>query len=286
MSACENYALKVRTMNQEVEQEALPEESTDIDQSVVSEEVETSSELAPEEKAPEQTPEEIEVEKETKRQAAFNTQYGKTKQAERERDALRAELAEANRAKNLPPPVVGQYPNEFEYDTNEEFENAKSSYLNNLQLRANHNAQIEAENSQLFATQQAEQQKQTARDVETAQTVLTKARTYGIEEAEIQKNTQALIDYGMSVDIFRAIAQDEESPLLIKHLAANSQEVQALSAMNQVQAGAYIATVLKPKAIVLKPKSSQAPTPATAVSGAGVDPDEGKYPHIKGAVFE
>jgi len=263
------------------------QDDTETSTITIEEDVVESSESAPEEeKAPEKTPEEIEVEKETKRQAAFNTQYGKTKQAERERDALRAELAQANQAKNLPPPIVGQYPNEFEFDTNEEFENAKSSYLNNLQLRANHNAQIEAENSQLLATQQAEQQKQTARDVETAQTVLTKARTYGIEEEEIQNNTQALINYGMSVDIFRAIAQDEESPLLIKHLAANSQEVQALSTMNPVQAGAYIATVLKPKAIALKPKSSQAPTPVTSVSGAGVDPEDGKYQHIKGAVFE
>ena len=249
------------------------------------ESIETPTESATEEVTPEPTPEEVEVEKEQKRQAAFNTQYGKTKQAERERDALQAKLDEAAKANTQPPPEQGSFPNEFDYDTTEQFEAAKAGYINNLQANATYNAQIEAQNKQNQAAQQDAYNKQAASDAETAQTVLTKAKSYGIEEAEIQQNAQSLINYGMSTDVFRAIASDEESPLLMKHLAANSQEVQALSQMNPVQAGAYIATVLKPKAVALKPKASNAPEPATAVSGAGVETDD-KYKHIKGATFQ
>ena len=274
----------------EAQEEMLQSDNTETsgitfeaDESIAS--TEESATPEPEVKEPELTPEQVETQKEEKRQAAFNTQYGKTKQAERERDALQAQLDEAAKANTQPPPEAGTFPNEFDYDTTEAFEAAKSGYINSLQLNANYNAQLEAQNAQAQFAQQAEINKQNASDAETAQNVLTKAKSYGIEEAEIQQNAQSLINYGMSTDVFRAIAQDEESPLLMKHLAANSQEVQSLSQMNPVQAGAYIATVLKPKAVALKPKASNAPTPVTAVQGGGIDPEKGKHPFADRATY-
>ena len=58
-----------------------------------------------------------------------------------------------------------------------------------------------------------------------------------------------------------------------------------ISTMNPILAGAKYAE-LKVKASALKPKTSSTPAPATILQGNGVDPEAGKYTHIKGAKFE
>ncbi len=267
-------------MTDEVIEDTLQDET----QGVVEETTGSATEeTKPEVKEP--TAEEVETAKEQKRQEAFNKQYGKTKQAERERDALQAKLDESQQS-TQPPPEVGGFPNEYDFDTTELFEQAKAQYTQNIVANANYNAQIQAQQNQAQANQQAELNKQAVTDNETASKVISKAKSYGIEEVEVQQNAQNLIDYGMNVEAFRMIAQDEESPLIMKHLSANSQEVARLNAMNPYEAGAYIAQVLKPEAIKLKPTSTKTPDPAKDVQGGGADKDAGKYPHIKGAVFE
>jgi len=61
-------------------------------------------------------------------------------------------------------------------------------------------------------------------------------------------------------------------------------EAHELNNMNPVLAGAKYAE-LKVKASALKPKTSNAPSPATNLQGNGVVPDDG-YNNIKGAKFE
>ena len=90
---------------------------------------------------------------------------------------------------------------------------------------------------------------------------------------------------GMTGDIGNAIMQDPDGYFIAKHLAANPQEAHELNTMNPILAGAKFAE-LKLKASALKPKTSSTPAPATNLSGNGVDPESGKYSHIKGAKFE
>lgn len=275
-------------MNEATKEETLQTDTEDSGFKIEEDAIENTEDSAtPEPEAkPEPTPEEVEAEKETKRQTAFNKQYGEKKQFERERDALQVQVNELKQSQNQPPPELGSFPKEedYDYDT-ERFESAIAQYRQDIVTNANYNASVKAQQDQLLAQQQQAQFQQAASDAETAQNVISKGKSYGIEEAQVQQNAQSLINYGISGDVFRALALDDESPLLMQHLAANSQEVANLNSMNPVQAGAYIATVLKPQAIKLKPKASNTPDPATEVQGAGIDPEDGKYKHLKGTTY-
>ena len=55
--------------------------------------------------------------------------------------------------------------------------------------------------------------------------------------------------------------------------------------MSEYQASSYIEQVVKPKVAALRPKTTNAPSPATRVSGGGGDKDAGKYRFSKGAQF-
>lgn len=235
-------------------------------------------------KEPELTPEQVDEEKKVKTQEAFNKQYGKTKQAERERDALQEQINEANKAQNVPPPEVGSFPNEFDYDSTEDFEAAKTNFVNNVKANATHQANIDAVTQQQQNAQLAAQQQQQTTDNEMAQKLLNKAKSYNITEQDVQQHAQTVINYGIDPNAFRMIAGDEESPLILKHLASNSQDVAALSTMNPYEAGVFIMNTIKPKAIALKPKASNAPAPGDDIEGGNADLNRDD-PLIKGATF-
>ena len=227
-----------------------------------------------------------EAAKEAKRQAAFNKQYGEKKQAERERDALQAKLDEVNKASTPPPPQAGQFPNEFDYDTTGDFEQAKLDYHNNVQATSDYNARINIQNEQAQNAQIAAQQQQQDDDNKLALNLITEAKVNNISEEEVQQHAQAVINYGVQVDTFRAIVSDKDGSLMLKHLAGNSQEVATLNSMSLIDQGAYIANVLKPKAVELKPTTTSTPNPPTKIEGGGADPDANRFPLTGGATIE
>ena len=77
---------------------------------------------------------------------------------------------------------------------------------------------------------------------------------------------------------------DPDGYFIAKHLAANPQGAHELNTMNPILAGAKFAE-LKQKASALKPKTSNAPSPATNLQGNGVDPTAGKYKNLSGTKY-
>ncbi len=246
------------------------------------------SELATEkEEAPkEPTPEEVEAEKEAKTTAAFNKQYGKTKQAERELATANAELQQFRQAQVVAPEQVGNFPNEYDFDTTEDFDRAKTAFVNNVQANANYTATQNALLQQQQSQQQVEfQQKQEVLN-EKAQTFMAKAKSYGISQDEVAQFANTVIgQYGISDNAREAIISQPEGVLMLKHLAANPQDVGKLNAMNPYEAGAFIAGELNQKAVELKPKQTSTPPPTDDIEGGSVNTGD-KYLHLGRAKFE
>ena len=69
---------------------------------------------------------------------------------------------------------------------------------------------------------------------------------------------------------------------MVQHLAANPLELHELVTASPIAAGRMLADV-KAKAAALKPKTSDAPDPASALGGRGA-PQKGRGP--QGATFE
>jgi hypothetical protein len=80
------------------------------------------------------------------------------------------------------------------------------------------------------------------------------------------------------------ILGDSDGPLITKHLAANPQDGYDLASMSPYSVGQFLDGI-KTKASALKPKTSNAPSPATNLQGNGVDPELGKYKNLKGTKF-
>jgi Holliday junction resolvasome RuvABC DNA-binding subunit len=226
-----------------------------------------------------------EEEKEAKRQAAFNKQYGEKKQAERERDAARARIEELEQAKTAQTPnEIGDVPSEYDYDTDEEYTTAKAKYASNI--RADERYKLQQESGQTFVQQQeqAEQHRQQEKFNTDIQAYTKSAENLGIDRQELQQAANAVQSYGITPNLSLAILEDPDGPLMTKYLAANPQEVTKLVNMNPYSAGSYLAN-LRSKAAALKPKASSTPAPTQDISGSGGEPER-TSPLLKGATFE
>ncbi len=218
-------------------------------------------------------------------QKAINKKHFEAKQAERERDEFKARLdeierkereAQAAQINNLP-----EWPDEFD----DNFEQKKANYIEAVRKQEAFNAKqdIYLQQQQLQQQQAAQAQQQAQAKLE--QDFLANARKGGAKDDEIIGVVNTLVQAGLSGDLGSAIMADPEGYYIAKHLAANPMEAHELNSMNPILAGAKYAE-LKGKASALKPKTSNAPEPATNLSGNGVDPDFGKHPYISGATFE
>lgn len=241
-------------------------------------------ELATENAQTEVKSEPTEEEKEARRQAAFNKQYGEKKQAERERDAMKAELEKMQSQAPTKPQEIGNFPSEYDYDTTEEFETAKTTFVENVQNVERYNQQQTNSN---YIVQQQENERARQRQEKINADILTyteNAKKNGIDAAELQSAANSVESYGITLDLTHAILADADGPLLTKYLAANPQEVTTLIGMTPYAAGAHMLN-LKVKAQALKPKASSTPAPTTDIQGGGGDPNRDS-PLLKGATFD
>ena len=147
------YTLKVPNMSDELQNDGF-----EIDAAPEVQEVEVKETTEIPEAGSELAPEVSEDEKKAKRQAAFNKEYGAKKQAERDRDAALKEVADLKQAQlntNIPQ-AVGEMPDSLDFETDAEFTQAKTQYINNIRAHANHDAQqasIEQQRQQNIAAQ-------------------------------------------------------------------------------------------------------------------------------------
>lgn len=251
------------------------------------EDTETGSELATDtEEKQEQSEVDVEAEQKAKAQQAFNKQYGEKKQAERDRDAALDKLAALQQKQVAPPPDVGQFPEEFNFDTTQEFEQAKADYFNNVKA----NAEFTANQNMVQQVQQAQQhhvqQQEATALTEKFSLYNVAAKSFGIVENDLRASEQALLNYGVSKDVLKGLIADPDGSLLITQLANDPVSVDKINRMSVFETVNFINSEIRPKAVELKPRTSSTPNPATTITGGGVDKDAGKYPYIEGATFE
>ena len=227
---------------------------------------------------------EVELAKQ-KANEAFNKQYGEKKQLERELEAAKAEkLAQFEQAErerqaaqvgNIPP-----MPDAFDDDFDEKVKRRDEALI----AQANYNAQNQ---SYLQQEQSNQQQAAQAKQVKVQQSMASysqKATELGIKQDELQAAANTVANYGLSDDLVMHILGDSDGPLITKHLAANPQDGYDLASMSPYSVGQFLDGI-KTKASALKPKTSNAPSPATNLQGNGVDPELGKYKNLKGTKF-
>lgn len=221
-------------------------------------------------------------------QAAINKQHAKYREEERKRKEVEKQLEEyrnkereleAQKLQSIPP-----IPDEFDYETTEEYEKAKSDRDALIAQKAIFDHQealrVQAEQNQLL--QQQQEQQQAVQEAYTSYS--SKVQELGIDANKMQQAGQ-LVEQSVSNDMVMAILADEVGPQITLHLAENPDDLAALNNLNPIIAGAKFAEI-KQKASVTKKQSTKAPKPATRVEGGGVDPDADKYPLISGAKFE
>jgi uncharacterized membrane protein len=227
---------------------------------------------------------EVEVAKQ-KANEVFNKQYGQLKQAERERDALKAKQEQFEQAErerqaalvgNIPP-----MPDAFDDDYDEKVKKRDEAII----AQANFNAQNQAYlNQQQFKQQQEAQAKQ-VQIQESAVTYSKKATELGIKQEELQSAANRVAEYGLSDDLALHILNNPNGPLITKYLAEHPQDGFELAGMSPFGVDNFLNDI-SAKASALKPKTSNAPNPAKNLQGKGVDKDAGKYKHLGAATFD
>jgi hypothetical protein len=228
---------------------------------------------------------EVELAKQ-KANEAFNKQYGEKKQLERELAAQREENAKFQQAeRERQAAQVGNLP-EFPDEFDDNFEEKKVAYVNALQEQANFNAQNSIYTQQQEAVQLQQQQAAQAEAMQLQNDFVSKSKAAGASDQEFNNIVNTLNNGGMTQQGAKAIMSlGEDGYFIAKHLAANVMEASEFNSLDPIQQGMKLVE-LKQKASALKPKTSNAPEPATNLQGNGVDPEMGKYPLIKGAKFE
>ena len=230
---------------------------------------------------------EVEVAKQ-KANDAFNKQYGEKKQLERELEAIRAKNAifeQAERERQAASVgVIPDMPDPFDDD----FEAKVKKRDEALIASANYNASNQNYLQQQQFNQQQVVQAEQFKTNKTLQDHSDRVKALGINADSMLAAENAVLNYQLPKDLLLKIAGDINSPLIIQYLAGSSQDGFDLANMartNSYGVGQFL-DVIKQKASALKPKTSNAPKPATNLSGNGADPELGKYKYLDGATFE
>lgn len=217
-----------------------------------------------------------------KANAAFNKQYGEKKQLERDLAAQREinskhEQAERERQAaavgNIPP-----MPDSFDEDFDAKVAKRDEAII----AQANYNAQNNAYLQQQQFSQQQDAQAQQVKVQESMASYSQKATELGIKQEELQAAGNVVANYGLSQDLIMHILGDSDGPLITKHLAANPQDGHQLASMSPFAVGQFLDGI-KTKASALKPKTSNAPAPATNLEGNGAG--EQKHPALNGVIY-
>ena len=176
---------------------------------------------------------------------------------------------------------MAEFPNEYDYDTTEEFESAKSTFINSVQAgerfkhqQTNANNAIQQQNDRAAFEQQEKFNSDSRIYAENA-------KKSGIGVDELTQAANAVLSYGATPDLVNAIIK-AQNPLITKYLAANPHEVDQFRAINPWDAGSKFSEIAA-KAATLKPKTRNTPSPTTDIQGNGASP--AKHPALEGVTY-
>lgn len=218
-------------------------------------------------------------------QKRINAKHFETQQTKRDLDAANKRIEafearqreqEAEQVGNIPP-----MPDSFDDDFDEKMAAREAQIVKKAQFDA---SQATLNQQQQFQQQQDAQKKQQEVQAQ-VQVYATRTKDLGISQDEIQAAGNVVAQYGISDDLTMAILGDSDGPLITKYLAANPVELSSLSAMNPMQAAMHIERNVRSKATDLKPRTTNAPKPASDIS-SGANAKGSTYKNISGAKFE
>lgn len=210
---------------------------------------------------------------------AINRQHRKYQEEKRRADELQKQLAQY--APKTQAPIVLESPDPFDDD----YEVKQKAYIESIRQAERYSYQQE-QSSELTNQQQAAKQQSMQEDLNTkAISYSGRAKEFGIKPEELQQAGQMVASYGLSDDVAMFILDDEKGPLITRYLSSNHADAEKIAGMNPMQAALYIERTVKPKVAAVKQKQTNAPSPATKISGGGGDKDAGKYKYIDGAEF-
>ena len=211
---------------------------------------------------------------------AFNRQHRKYQDEKRRADEYEQRLKQLEPKQQAPQTLDAPDPFDDDYDTKQR------AYIESVRQTERHNYQQE-QSSQYESQQRAYQQQTMQTELNTkAETYTGRAKEFGIKPEELQQAGQMVASYNLSDDLAMFILDDEQGPLITRHLSTNHADAEKIAGMNPMQAAMYIERTVKPKVAALKKKQTNTPNPATKIGGGGGDKDAGKYKYSAGATFE
>lgn len=218
-----------------------------------------------------------------KHQKDFNVQYKKANENERGRIAaeekalaLQAKIDELSRQEVIVPPVPDKYSDSFDHDI------AERDAAISAQAEQN------AINQQAVATRQrAENEKRAEENLAIDARVATFDKsvvTNGLSADEVKAAAESLISSGISNTFQDILLDDQDGPLLVKYLDNNPLEAEQMNGMGVAALVNHINTEVRPKAMKLKPRTSNAPEPPIVLTGGGAP--QTKESWEEGAIYE
>jgi len=212
----------------------------------------------------------------------ISQKHFEAEQAKREAAEYKRKLDEYEAQNRQQAPQVMERPDPFDDD----YDSKLQAYEQSVRDAARYEYAQEQQTQYQQQQQQQLMQQQQAETEKKGKAFTQRAKEFGIDEAELTQSVQTVVGSGLSGDVGAYLLDHPEGALIVKHLAANFDEIEKLNGMNPFQAGSYVDNVIKPKAQALKPRKTNAPAPPTKVSGQGGDKDAGKYNFIGNAKFE
>jgi hypothetical protein len=215
-----------------------------------------------------------------KKQAKIAKERKGREEAEAKARDLEERLAKLEQA----PVGIPNMPDALDYETDAQFQEAVRARDEAIRQAAIRDGIVKA-NQEREQQQQREQQEESARKSrEAGEKHLERAKKLEITPDELKASGQVLLDSGVTGDLIGIITSDDDGPLIQKYLAANPFVFDEINRLPPAMMGMEVERKIRPALAALKPKPSQAPDPATTLSGNGAV--QGEHPLLEGATFK
>lgn len=92
----------------------------------------------------------------------------------------------------------------------------------------------------------------------------------GLDPVGTKGAADRIVEYGISPALEAHVLEDPDGPLMVTYLSQNPVELEELNGLSAYQLANRLNSDIRPKASLLKPKTSNAPAPPDTVVGGGV----------------
>ncbi|PHR99259.1 MAG: hypothetical protein COA78_25280 [Blastopirellula sp.] len=241
--------------------------------------------IAPEADSEAEAPAEpAKVEFTPEQQAKFNDEIGKkvrnTHAANRRADDLQSQLDAITAAQPAPErPAVPKVPDPY----SETYQADMVAYTESVTQQASYDAGERQRSESALADQTKAREAVEEKQRNWQENWNGRVANLGIDAAEMDKAIDTLDAFNIDMTVAARIGKEAMGPDIIRYLAKNPSEADALAQMAPDDGVIHVATVLKEKAAGMKPKLELAPDPTDVLSGKGA-PEGSKGP--VGATYE